>query len=263
MRLRFLLSCLLGLLIAGNAHAESTPYARAIEQAVAAFNAKQYDVARAHFAEAHAARPSARTWRGLGAADYELGRWPEATEELTKALDDARSPLSGELRARTEAMLASARAALPPPVRVEPTPEVEPVPEPLPEVALESEPTPAQEPIREHKFGVLRGVGLASLVLGAAGVALATGYGVRSIREGDTRDKYCDARGACIDPRGVEAGEAAHRTGTIASVGWVLAGVGLAGAVALFWTDRARRRADRPSAELRLGPSSLALVGRL
>ncbi|MET0284637.1 MAG: hypothetical protein ABW352_09215 [Polyangiales bacterium] len=246
-------------LCAAHASAQTSPYAHAIEQAVAAYNASDFATARGHFAQAHALRPNARTWRGLGTCDFELARWPEAVEELTEALQDARSPLNTELRVRTEAQLETAKLKLPPPV-VEPVTPA-PLPE-VPEVVLEPEPAPAPiAPPRERHL--LRGFAVASLVVSVAGFALATGYGMRSMHEGDTRDRHCDPNGDCRDARGVDAGNEARRTGNLATAGWVLGGVGLASSIALFWTDRAKRRSDQASASLRLGPSSIAIVGAL
>lgn len=236
------------LLAASSASAQGTPYSQAIEQAVGAYNAGDFSAARARFTEAHALKPNARTWRGMGTCDFELAHWPEAVEELTQALDDPRSALSPELRERTEAQLAIARTRLPPPVVQAPPP-----------VALP--PVTSTEPLPRPRSGVLRGVAWASVVIGAAGFALATGYGVRSMHEGDTRDKYCK-NGACDDLRGVDAGNDARRSGNIATAGWILGGVGLASAVALFWTDRAKRT-DRPTAQLRLGPTSIVIGGTL
>jgi tetratricopeptide (TPR) repeat protein len=251
--MKLLMATMCVLFFASAAYAQASPYARAIERAVSAYNAGDFAAARAGFAEAHALRPNARTWRGMGTSDFELARWPEAVEELTQALEDTRSPLTPDLRTRTEAQLETARTQLPPPV-------VE-----LPAVAaVELVPAVVEEPVLappSRGFGVLRSLGVASLVVSAAGFALATGYGLRSMREGDTRDEYCDDRGACIDARGVEAGNDARRFGNLATAGWILGGAGLAGAVTLFWLHRARDTERR--AQLRLGPTSIALAGTL
>lgn len=251
MKLRFLLQVLwvAGWLLASSADAQDDAYARAIEQAVTAYNEGDFAAARAHFAEAHALHPSARTLRGLGIADFELARWPDSVEELSAALKDTRSPLSGELRTSTEEQLTHARAQLAGP------------PDELPQVE-EPGPVPSRQALDDRRAERLRSGAIVSLSLGVAGLALATGYGVRSIHEGHTRDRYCDRDGVCANMRGVNAGDDARLFGNIATAGWILGSVGLAGAAALFWVDHTRH-ADRPRAQLRIGPTSIAIVGTL
>jgi hypothetical protein len=263
--------------------ANSRAYAKAIEQAVRAFNEGRFVEARTHFGQAHALWPSARTWRGLGSTDFELGHYEEAVQELSQALRDPRGALSPALRTQTEQTLEFARARLPP--AVEPAPVVlppsEPAQQPEPQAASEpAVPKPASgpsavwlgptQPVSQRddtqaaarRFGLLRGLALGSAVVSLTGFALATGYGLRSMHQGDTRDQYC-SHGLCDDERGVHAGRAALRDGNIATAGFVIGGVGLASALVLWWYDLRHDEPRDTRARLLLGPRSVAVQGSL
>jgi hypothetical protein len=236
--------------------ANTRDYNRAIGAAVSAYNEGHFEQARAHFAEAHALRPNARTWRGLGTSDFELGNYRESIQELELSLEDMRVPLTPELRVKTQAVLQNARERVAPP----PAPEVLPPPtveEPLPAPVLE----PVQAQLEPRWLNGLRIGAITSLAVSAVGFGLAAGFGLKSIHDGRTRDDYCDRDGACRDVRGVRAGNDARSAGNIATAGWVIGGAGLASAVVFWWRDRVKHRADQASAQLRVGPTSLSIVG--
>ena len=91
---------------------DSSEYLSAIERAVSSFEAARYVEAREHFARAHAIAPNARTLRGLGMVELELGRRVPAAQYLAKALASPVLPLEGALRESTAASLAGLRAQL-------------------------------------------------------------------------------------------------------------------------------------------------------
>ena len=265
--------------------ANSRAYAKAIELAVHAFNEGRFAEARAHFGEAHALWPSARTWRGLGSTDLELGRYQEAVQELSLALSDPRGALSPDLRTQTEQTLEFARARLPhvaPAPVVAAAPELASAPAPTKEQEAQEEAAarrpapgpsvmwlgPSEPATRDEaqpvprRLGVLRGLALGGALVSLTGFALATGYGLRSMHQGDTRDRYCD-HGLCDDPRGVHAGRAALRDGNIATAGFVLGGVGLASALVLWLYDSKSHKPHEARARLLLGPRSITVQGAL
>lgn len=84
---------------------EPLDYRETVQLATEEFNLHNYAEARALFAKAHALAPSARTWRGLGLAEFELRNYPKAVEHLERALVDEVKPLAGEMRASTLAVL--------------------------------------------------------------------------------------------------------------------------------------------------------------
>lgn len=90
--------------------ASTDAYQATIENALREFEAHNYEEAYALFTRAHELRPSARTERALGKVCFELRRYIEATRWLEAALEDARSPLTDEMRAEAEGILARARA---------------------------------------------------------------------------------------------------------------------------------------------------------
>jgi tetratricopeptide (TPR) repeat protein len=87
---------------------ESTEYQALIRQALEEYAAHNYAEARAAFLRAHELYPNARALRGVGMAEFELRNYPDSIERLEQALASRVRPLSGELRAQTEAALARA-----------------------------------------------------------------------------------------------------------------------------------------------------------
>jgi hypothetical protein len=94
---------------AGSSAEQSPAYREAITQALNEYDFAHYEEARTLFAKAHAIAPSARTWRGLGMAEFELRNYLACIDDLEQALRDPVRPLPGELRAETEALLTRAR----------------------------------------------------------------------------------------------------------------------------------------------------------
>jgi len=71
-----------------------TEYTSVLDQAVAAFDGRDYARARTLFEQAYGLRPNARVLRGLGLSALQLRRFTLAKQELTAALTDTRQPLT-------------------------------------------------------------------------------------------------------------------------------------------------------------------------
>jgi hypothetical protein len=80
-----------------------------IDDAVAEYDAHHFEEARALFRRAHQLAPSARTWRGIGMAAFELRDYVKSLRALEASLVDSRSPLTGAERDEVQAMAARAR----------------------------------------------------------------------------------------------------------------------------------------------------------
>ncbi|HEY6881848.1 MAG TPA: tetratricopeptide repeat protein [Polyangiales bacterium] len=86
-------------------------YETEIGAAVDAHDRGHFAEARTHFLRAHEVFPNARTSRGLGKVEFELGDYAAAERHLQQALASSVRPLSEELRVEVVQLLARARAA--------------------------------------------------------------------------------------------------------------------------------------------------------
>jgi hypothetical protein len=96
----------------GGASAQSSDpadYTQTIQQAVEAFQVRDFDRARQLFQTAHKLSPSARTLRGMGLTDFESGRYALAISELEAALSESRKALEPQQRVEVQAVIAHAR----------------------------------------------------------------------------------------------------------------------------------------------------------
>jgi hypothetical protein len=84
-------------------------YRALIDDAVAEYDARHFEEARALFRRAHQLEPSARTWRGIGMAAFELRDYVKSLRALEASLVDSRSPLTGAERDEVQALAARAR----------------------------------------------------------------------------------------------------------------------------------------------------------
>jgi hypothetical protein len=84
-------------------------YRRAVQDGVDEFEAGHWVEARAAFRRAHALRPSARTFRGIGLSAFAAGDYVEAVDSLVHALSDVRSPLTEDQRVEVDHTLERAR----------------------------------------------------------------------------------------------------------------------------------------------------------
>ena len=91
--------------IRAQASDEADEYKRAIAGALQEYNVGNFAEAHALFERAHAVRPSARTWRGIGMTCFELRKYLRAREALQAALRDSRQPLTPAQRREAEQLL--------------------------------------------------------------------------------------------------------------------------------------------------------------
>lgn len=107
-------ACLVALAVLGTAYfcasaraldSDDEAYDAAINTAVAHYRNKEWQAAREAFARAHALRPSARTFRGLGLSAYYAQDDVAAAAALQSALEDARNALDPEQRAQVTDLL--------------------------------------------------------------------------------------------------------------------------------------------------------------
>jgi tetratricopeptide (TPR) repeat protein len=253
-----ILSCAFGV----HAGAQDTPederYTRAIQAAIEAYNADAYAVAREHFLEAHALRPSARTWRGLGTTAFELKVYEDAVRELTFALEDQRNALSEALRAETELTLRVARRRLGEGTQRED--ETASVRSELRAEDARIAPQRSQPPpTAAVGLGAAR---VTAIVLGSVGVAaLAAGIGagLQSMIKGRERDRLCPAaQQPLCNPEAQRAADAAITAGDISTVTFIAAGTLLTTSLVLWL---AGGPAETAPTQLAIGPTSIALTG--
>src|SRR5438876_3748895 len=84
-------------------------YRALIDDAVAEYDAHHFEESRALFRRAHQLAPSARTWRGIGMATFELRDYVKSLRALEASLVDSRSPLTSAERDEVQALAARAR----------------------------------------------------------------------------------------------------------------------------------------------------------
>jgi tetratricopeptide (TPR) repeat protein len=90
---------------AQSTQAESAEYGPVIDEALLEYRAGHFDEARELFWRAHGLAPSARTWRGIGMAEFELRNYAESVRALEQALASQARPLDGALRSATEQLV--------------------------------------------------------------------------------------------------------------------------------------------------------------
>lgn len=87
----------------------SPEYLALVAQALSEYAARHFEEARALFLKAHEMFPNARTLRGLGMTEFERRQYLPCITYLEDALTATVKPLTGELRADTERLLARAQ----------------------------------------------------------------------------------------------------------------------------------------------------------
>jgi PEGA domain len=92
----------------GQAQSSEEQYRRMVDDAVREFSAEHWEEARALFKRAHELAPNARTLRGMGMTAFELRMYVQALRELNAALAEKSKPLSPDMRAAVEQLIAKA-----------------------------------------------------------------------------------------------------------------------------------------------------------
>jgi hypothetical protein len=121
--------------------------------------------------------------------------------------------------------------------------------------------SPRDEPERAQGRGLdgQRIGAIACGVLGVAGVATGTVFGLRSQSKHEQSDKYCTGS-TCGDNRGVTLMEDARSAGNVSTVGFIVGGVGL-GAAAVLWFARPFGH-EAAAVEVGIGPGAIRVAGR-
>ncbi len=88
---------------------ETQNYRALIDDASAEYDAHHFEEARALFRRAHQLEPSARTWRGIGMAAFELRDYVKSLRALEASLVDSRLPLTSSERDQVQTLAARAR----------------------------------------------------------------------------------------------------------------------------------------------------------
>jgi hypothetical protein len=88
---------------------EKQKYRTLINDAAAEYDAHHFEEARALFRRAHEMEPSARTWRGIGMAAFELRDYVKSLRALEASLVDSRLPLAGTERDEVQGLAERAR----------------------------------------------------------------------------------------------------------------------------------------------------------
>jgi len=237
-------------------------YAQAVQVAVEAYNRADYATARAHFSRAHELRPSARTWRGLGATAFELKQFDDAVRELTFALEDPRDALTPELRADTESTLRLARRGAQPPSGAEPVREVRQPQRVVPVArAIErSEPAAPEQPgLPAQRIAAVTVAGV-----GVAAIAVGLGFGLHSMSKGAERDRLCPDATAGCSSAAVRAADAALIAGDLATAACIAGAAAVAGGLVLWLTGAPSERPQAVTApRVGIGPGTLQLRGFL
>ncbi len=96
----------------GTTEAADAEVQAVLVEAVREYEAGNYEEAYALFLRVHGLRPTARTERALGKTAFGLRRYVEAVRWLSASLEDARQPLTDEMRTEVEGFLLRARSFL-------------------------------------------------------------------------------------------------------------------------------------------------------
>jgi hypothetical protein len=121
----------------------------------------------------------------------------------------------------------------------------------------QAQPAPAGDPgpqaVEAGGFPAQRGVAIAVAGVGVAGIVVGTifGLGAKS-KWDDAQENHCDASDVC-DAEGVELAGDARTSAHVSTAGFVVGGVGIAGAVVLWLT--AEMGAPAPASGLRVVPA--------
>jgi hypothetical protein len=93
-----------------------------------------------------------------------------------------------------------------------------------------------QRPGVFERLGTQRTLALASAAVGIVGLGVGIGFGLKAMSRHDDAQTACP--GTCADQHGVDLWNRAVSAGTVSTVGFIVTGVGLAGAGVLWFVPR-------------------------
>lgn len=220
-------------------------------RAVSAYEASDYEGARALFEAVHARAPTARTLRGLALVAYKQQRFEAAVALFEASLAHAVKPLEGRLRDDALHLLEQARAQLPAQDEAAPPPEAGPpsipdnersavrlAPAPAPRgLSTVARRAPAPQPSGaspSRRSLRLKRAGYGLLALSAATLLLTGTAWIIGLERLESIEEFCQSRpsGKCsraVAEQRVEAKRLDLLAG-LTTAGLVLGGVGAAGA---------------------------------
>jgi hypothetical protein len=114
-------------------------------------------------------------------------------------------------------------------------------------------PAPDEAP---RRLGLQRTLALVAGGVGIAGIGVGTVFGIKAMTHKNEADKACNGTG-CVTDEGVAAGNDAHSAGNVATIGMIVGGIGVAGAVTLWLTAPQ----EGPRTQVGLGPGSVQIQG--
>ncbi len=158
---------------------EPAEYAHVVDAALAAHREGRFEDARALLERAHELFPNARTLRGLGKVEFELGNYERAVVHLGAALASETRPLDERLRLEVSDLLARARSAM-----EEEAPDEAAPAEGQTSLAVQAEEAPSITPAQpsaldKPKSARKRWVALAISAASTVGAAIAVGFWLR------------------------------------------------------------------------------------
>jgi len=109
-------------------------------------------------------------------------------------------------------------------------------------------------------LGVQKILAIASGAVGLAGVGVGTYFGLHSLAKHNQAQNVCRQL-QCATSQGTDLWNAAVNAGNIATIAFVVGGVGVAGGLALWFTAPGSERAAAPSVGIELGPRRVGLSG--
>jgi hypothetical protein len=111
----------------------------------------------------------------------------------------------------------------------------------------------------QSSFGTQRVLAIGAGVIGVAGAALGTSFGLMSKAKHDQADRVCNGSN-CSDGDGVQLRSEAISDGDRSTVSFIVGAAGLAGG-ALLWFTASPAKQEEPTIQVRLGLWSLQLSG--
>jgi len=110
----------------------------------------------------------------------------------------------------------------------------------------------------EGGLGTQHYLAIGAGVVGVAGIAVGTIFGLQAMSKHDDAEEHCDGA-ACRDQAGVDLRADARSAGNISTIGFIVGGVGLAGGAALWFT--AGPTSSGAKTGLVVGPGRVTLHG--